>query len=108
MCQSGKPQDGRRRNRRPNSFVLTGTKNALEDGSDWREVQKAENVEREWDTTCVGFLKWLLRTPQELGSTVAFGWLRGLDLNQRPLGYEPNELPDCSTPRTNNIRTCDL
>jgi hypothetical protein len=28
-----------------------------------------------------------------------WGWLRGLDLNQRPLGYEPNELPDCSTPR---------
>ena len=26
-------------------------------------------------------------------------WLRGPDLNQRPLGYEPNELPDCSTPR---------
>jgi hypothetical protein len=22
-----------------------------------------------------------------------------LDLNQRPLGYEPNELPNCSTPR---------
>ena len=28
-----------------------------------------------------------------------FGWLRGLDLNQRPLGYEPNELPGCSTPQ---------
>jgi hypothetical protein len=27
-------------------------------------------------------------------------WLRGLDLNQRPSGYEPDELPDCSTPRT--------
>ena len=26
------------------------------------------------------------------------GWLRGRDLNPRPLGYEPNELPDCSTP----------
>ena len=26
-------------------------------------------------------------------------WLRGLDLNQRPFGYEPNELPGCSTPR---------
>lgn len=30
-------------------------------------------------------------------------WLRGLDLNQRPLGYEPNELPGCSTPRQNNV-----
>src|SRR2546427_8256906 len=33
------------------------------------------------------------------------GWLRGLDLNQRPLGYEPNELPDCSTPRIKSITT---
>ncbi len=33
-------------------------------------------------------------------------WLRGLDLNQGPLGYEPNELPDCSTPHldSNNRR----
>ena len=30
---------------------------------------------------------------------LADNWLRGLDLNQRPLGYEPNELPGCSTPR---------
>ena len=33
-------------------------------------------------------------------------WLRGLDLNQRPLGYEPNELPDCSTPRCRHERYC--
>ena len=26
-------------------------------------------------------------------------WLRELDLNQRPFGYEPNELPGCSIPR---------
>ena len=26
-------------------------------------------------------------------------WWRGPDLNQRPSGYEPDELPSCSTPR---------
>ncbi len=34
----------------------------------------------------------LTTTPQD-------HWLRGKDLNFRPLGYEPNEIPDCSTPR---------
>ncbi len=40
------------------------------------------------------------RPPIHIGShleSLTF-WLRGLDLNQRPLGYEPNELPGCSTP----------
>ena len=32
---------------------------------------------------------------------VGRNWLRGLDLNQRPSGYEPDELPGCSTPRNN-------
>ena len=34
-------------------------------------------------------------------------WLRGLDLNQRPLGYEPNELPGCSTPQIQFINSSD-
>src|SRR5579863_4431777 len=39
------------------------------------------------------FLRWVLP------GGVSAKWLRGLDLNQRPLGYEPNELPGCSTPQ---------
>jgi hypothetical protein len=30
-------------------------------------------------------------------------WLRGRDLNPRPSGYEPDELPGCSTPRLEGL-----
>src|SRR3954466_3197699 len=33
------------------------------------------------------------------GSDQDLRWWRGRDLNPRPSGYEPDELPDCSTPR---------
>jgi hypothetical protein len=32
-------------------------------------------------------------------SNKVLNWLRGWDLNPRPSGYEPDELPGCSTPR---------
>ena len=38
------------------------------------------------------------------GCVLCGGWLRGLDLNQRPSGYEPDELPGCSTPRHLRVR----
>jgi len=43
-------------------------------------------------------LSWITFTGEE-------GWLRGMDLNHRPLGYEPNELPDCSTPQRHGSAT---
>jgi hypothetical protein len=49
----------------------------------WRVLESGRTAER----ACIG------KTQARLY------WLRGRDLNPRPLGYEPNELPDCSTPR---------
>ncbi len=34
--------------------------------------------------------------------------LRGQDLNLRPSGYEPDELPGCSTPRLGAYDSADL
>ena len=39
------------------------------------------------------------RKSRPLSGTAFLIWLRGQDLNLRPSGYEPDELPGCSTPR---------
>jgi integrase len=56
----------------------------IDDSRQSAEQQKNPN-------TAGKLLSWITFTGEE-------GWLRGMDLNHRPLGYEPNELPDCSTP----------
>src|SRR5438477_11815020 len=50
--------------------------------------------------------KSLNKKPSE-GFRRVSNWVQGLDLNQRPSGYEPDELPGCSTlqRRARNVRS---
>src|SRR6266550_2876276 len=51
--------------------------------------------------TDVALACWILEDVDAISCRHAArgNWLRGRDLNPRPSGYEPDELPGCSTPR---------
>src|ERR1017187_1145906 len=38
-----------------------------------------------------------MQKPLKIRGFCYLNWVQGLDLNQRPSGYEPDELPGCST-----------
>src|SRR5262249_45342016 len=75
---------------------------AVKDGNDPRAGRRTEheNLRRRSTNQFLGEV-WVNERSERLlrPLTPRCRWLRGLDLNQRPLGYEPNELPGCSTPR---------
>ena len=56
-------------------------------------------VGHSWATDRLRTTKACSRRVSSSLKALGIRWLRGQDLNLRPLGYEPNELPDCSTSR---------
>ena len=49
------------------------------------------------------YIPKVLTKKQAFLSPFLQNWLRELDLNQRPSGYEPDELPSCSIPRHKQV-----
>ena len=72
--------------------MVTSTFCAIKRGAGWAQRgQRKQNAHCQW--------AFCLRGKPRIY------WLREKDLNLRPLGYEPNELPDCSIARYLHIVT---
>ena len=68
-----------------------------------RELKRILPMGRRWregddKKALIGAFLWETRN-KKTPVRVFNNWLRGPDLNRRPSGYEPDELPGCSTPR---------
>jgi hypothetical protein len=60
----------------------------------------AHHLAKQFEVRCMlGELPAKQKASAHVDALRLLSWLRGQDLNLRPLGYEPNELPGCSTAR---------
>ncbi len=64
-----------------------------------REPATIPSVSANWRSSRPSFPHTRTPPTRRPAAFVRYWWLRELDLNQRPSGYEPDELPDCSIPR---------
>ena len=68
-----------------------------------RELKRILPMGRRWregdDKKALNGAFFMGEQKQKTPVRVFNNWLRGPDLNRRPSGYEPDELPGCSTPR---------
>ena len=76
-------------NQRHKDFQSSALPTELWSQKKWRSRRESNSRSSAWQADVI------TATPRD------HIWLREMDLNQRPLGYEPNELPSCSIPRYN-------
>ena len=64
--------------------------------ADQNELKRSKKDERTRNSKAIRQILEVERWAQEYFKA---SWEQGQDLNLRPSGYEPDELPGCSTPR---------
>ena len=78
-------------NQRHKDFQSSALPTELWSQKKWRSRRESNSRSSAWQADVI------TATPRD-------HWLRKLDLNQRPSGYEPDELPSCSIPRYTKLK----